>query len=76
MNKKNQEIILIDFFREKGFLIEPNSTDLYDIGAIDSFGIIELLSYIEEKFDLSIKPQNLVLDNFRTIDSILDLLNT
>jgi len=76
MNKKNQEIILIDFFREKGFLIESNSTDLYDIGAIDSFGIIELLSYIEEKFDLSIKPQNLVLDNFRTIDSILDLLNT
>ena len=76
MNKKNQEVILIDFFREKGFLIESNSTDLYDIGAIDSFGIIELLSYIEEKFDLSIKPQNLVLDNFRTIDSILDLLNT
>ena len=76
MNKKNQEIILIDFFREKGFLIESNSTDLYDIGAIDSFGIIELLSYIEEKFDLSIKPQNLVLDNFRTIDSILNLLDT
>ena len=45
-------------------------TDLIETGLLDSLALVELLARLEESFDVSISPDDLELENFRSIDSI------
>jgi|APSaa5957512535_1039671.scaffolds.fasta_scaffold05628_5 methoxymalonate biosynthesis acyl carrier protein len=46
------------------------SDNLFDIGVIDSFGLIELVLFIEKEFSISIEIENLSEDNFSNVLSI------
>ena len=39
-------------------------------GILDSTGIYELIMHIEEEFGLSIAPEEMIPDNFDTLDAI------
>ena len=41
---------------------------------IDSLGMIELISYLEKEFNIIFSEDDLVLDNFETIDKISNLI--
>lgn len=47
-----------------------NSQSLLEAGALDSTGVIELVSFLEETFSIAICDQDLVPDNFDAIDRI------
>lgn len=49
-------------------------TNLFDKGIIDSTGIIELISFIEETFKISIDDDELVMDNFSNLNNIKTFL--
>ena len=51
-----------------GFLIEPN-TPLSDAG-IDSFSIVEIILFIERKYGVSIPNEDMLPENFKTIDAV------
>lgn len=72
MHSKILDIITI-FFNEKGLQVE-NDIDLFEMGAIDSMTIIEMISYIEEKIGVSLDAADLKGDNFRTLDSIAEFI--
>ncbi len=44
--------------------------DVNEEEIIDSLGIFVLISFIEEQFNVKINPDEVVLDNFETIDTI------
>jgi len=44
--------------------------DLLEMGVIDSMGIMSLISFMEEKFDITIEEQEIVPDNFQTIGNM------
>lgn len=44
--------------------------DLLGSGLIDSLGMIQLLGFIEEEFDLKIPPQDMTIENFMTVEAI------
>ena len=46
-------------------------TDLFANNILDSMGIITLLSYIEEEFNIEFSVEDLQFDCFQTIDAIL-----
>lgn len=48
---------------------------LLEQGIIDSFGIMTLLSFLEEKFSVHIEGDDLTPENFSSIGTISDLVD-
>ena len=55
--------------------ISPN-TSLIASGLIDSFGMVELVLFIEKSCSLRIKPSEVNLDNLDSIEQILAFVET
>ena len=43
-------------------------------GVFDSFDIISLVSQLNDEFDITIKPANLLPENFNSAEAILSLI--
>jgi acyl carrier protein len=46
------------------------TADLFHGGYVDSVGLVELLQFIQEEFDVEIPDEDLLSDDFTTIDGI------
>jgi len=53
--------------------VDPDE-DLIERGLIDSLGIIELLSFIDDKFGVSLPPDEVVPENFRSVRALAALI--
>ena len=51
-----------------------NETGLIANGILDSFDIVSLVGELNDAFDIEIKPNNLVPDNFNSADAMLALI--
>jgi acyl carrier protein len=66
---KIKEYIQSNFvFEENGELREDQS--LLKTGIVDSTGILELIAYVEEEFNVHFQDGELVADNFDTIERV------
>ena len=67
----------ITSYIEKNFLFglsdkSFNDNDSFlDKGIIDSTGILEIVSYVEEKFGMEVKDEELIPDNFDSINKLV-----
>lgn len=52
-----------------------DDTNLIDDGIIDSMGIMKLLTYLEDTFSIKIDGDDLVPENFESIDAICGLVS-
>ncbi|HRX49535.1 MAG TPA: acyl carrier protein [Spirochaetota bacterium] len=48
---------------------------LLDSGIIDSTGILELIMFLEEKFDITIEDDELTPENLDTVKNLVSLLS-
>lgn len=64
-----KEFIIENFLFGEGDQLEPD-TDFFDKGIIDSTGVIELVSFIEETFSVSVDDEELVPQNFSSLNKI------
>lgn len=55
---------------DKGVNIE-DGTDLFETAILDSMSIISLLTLLQEKTGLTFSPDDLQVENFKSIDSIV-----
>ena len=66
----------IEAFVRKSFAVsdsDPNfgtQTDLFDGGYVDSVGLAEMLGFIEEHFGVSVPDEELLGEEFASIDGI------
>jgi len=68
-----RKFIVVNFlFGDKGKL--TNDTPLFQAGIIDSTGILELVAFIEDNFKVTVKEDEMILDNFSTLSSIENFL--
>jgi acyl carrier protein len=51
-----------------------NDDLLIEDGIIDSLGIFTLIAFIEPRFGVKIQPEDVLLDNFRTVRTIRALV--
>ena len=64
-----KEFIIENFlFGEKDQL--ELDTDFFEKGIIDSTGVIELVSFLEETFEISIDDEELVPENLSSLEKI------
>lgn len=74
---KNEVINLIyDVFKDQGYetnIIEY--VDLVDDMGMDSITFISIIVELEEKFNITISDDVLLIDNFKKIDNIVDIVN-
>lgn len=66
--------IMISFIKDTFPYVLDKPVDvrsrLFDEGIIDSFGILEVISYIEKRFEIRVHDEDVVEDNFATIENI------
>lgn len=51
------------------------SDDLLASGLVDSMGMMRFIRFIEERFTLKVPPEDLVLENFSSLDAITTYLS-
>lgn len=49
-----------------------HDTSLVDEGILDSTGVLELVMYVEEQFGLSVQSEEIVPENFDSIDRLAE----
>lgn len=53
----------------------PNDdTDLFETNVIDSMGLIELVTFIDQELQVAIGQDAMKLENFRTINDIVNTI--
>ena len=68
--------------RVRGYILEnllftsdgsglPNDASLLDMGIIDSTGVLELVTFLEESFGLKIQDSEMLPENFDTVNNIV-----
>ncbi|MDD1673747.1 MAG: phosphopantetheine-binding protein [Methanomicrobiales archaeon] len=65
---------LIEYLHSRAFLpnggtLRPNES-LTSAGVIDSIGLIQLIDYLEEKYNLEVPLEFITPDNFDTLEGI------
>jgi len=71
-----QQFIEKNFLRKKNVSpITPNSS-LLDSGVIDSVGIFELVGFIEESLGVKIEDEEIVPENFQTINNLVAFITS
>ncbi|MEM7330649.1 MAG: acyl carrier protein [Chloroflexota bacterium] len=75
----NIETVIKEFIAEEFMFDRPasdlsNDMSLIQEGIIDSLGIFMLVSFIDNQFGVKVEPEDVVLDNFETINKIKDLI--
>ena len=73
MKEKIREFIVENFlFGEDGNL--RDETSFLDEGIIDSTGILELVSFLEEEFSITVEDEDLVPENLDSINNVVTYL--
>ena len=52
-----------------------SSEDLLTTGIVDSMAIMRLISFIEEAKDIQIPPEDLIIENFISVEAIIQYLD-
>jgi acyl carrier protein len=52
-----------------------NDTELVRSEIVDSYGILELITFIETRFDLKIPDEDVRPNNFRTVDAMCAMIS-
>jgi len=69
-NKAIKEFIQTELIRDKSHADLKLTDNLIETGIIDSLGIQKLLAYLETTFSIHIPDDELIPDNFQTIEAI------
>lgn len=77
-----QEIVgRIESFVRREFTVAPTDTafartaPLFDLGYIDSVGVVELLAFLGAAFGVEITDQELLSEDFQTLDGIAHIVH-
>jgi len=67
--QKIKEFIIENFLfgNDEGL---KNDTSFLEEGIIDSTGILELVNYLEEEFEISVDDEELIPENLDSIDNV------
>lgn len=58
--------------RKKGI---SETESLLESGIVDSMGILEIVTFIEDQFSIQLSDEEVLADNFATIQSIAELID-
>lgn len=72
MNTAERIIKILEGINEK--ILTYNGENMLEDGALDSFELIEILSQLEEEFDIEIDAELAVVENFANKETIITMM--
>ena len=66
---------LIDYFKQNADMTVDSKTLLLEEKIIDSMGVIELVAFIEATYGVELTDDDLTVENFKDIDTIVKLIS-
>jgi len=63
------------FVRGKDRDMVGDDESLFERGIIDSLGLIQLVSFLEDRFKLQVEDEELIPDNFETVNQLKEYIN-
>jgi acyl carrier protein len=67
------EYIKDEIMRNRNAKLDPDQ-DLLSAGILDSLGILQLVAFVEEKFGIKIPDEDVVFENFMSINALVSYL--
>ncbi|MGE0101421.1 MAG: acyl carrier protein [Blastocatellales bacterium] len=68
---------IIRLLAERVHIETPSvDTDLMEAGLLDSLSLVELMTGLEEQFDVRISFDEIEIDNFSSVSRIVEFLNS
>lgn len=67
---------LVDILKELRPDIDIESQSLVDDGILDSFDIVTLVGELTDAFSIEIGVEDIILENFNSVDAIMALINS
>ena len=77
MNQEDIKGIIINILEESSSIDKEEILKVCNLISdeiIDSLGMIELISFLEKEFNVIFSEDDLVLENFETLNKIIDLI--
>ena len=65
---------IMEFFKSKNITDIQTDTDLFKGGYVNSLFALEIVMFLEKEFKIKIKNKDITEKNFRTIDSMADVI--
>lgn len=50
------------------------SDDLLGSGILDSMAMVRLIAYVEETFEIKVAPEEMIIENFMTVEDISNFI--
>ena len=72
--EKLKNFVINNFLFGKGDILEYD-TDFLEKGIIDSIGILELVCFVEESFNISVQDDEILQENFSSLAKLNDYIN-
>lgn len=69
-----REYIQKEFMAGKSDVELKNDLSLVEAGVLDSLAIFTLIAYLEERFGVKVESEDVVIENFDTIDALRELV--
>lgn len=75
------EQIIREYIAQQFLFDDPQAAiedeqNLIEDGIIDSLGIFTLIAFIEQQFGIKVQPEDVVLDNFQSVNTIKQLISS
>jgi len=63
-------------FIKKQFRVETldNSTNIFELGYVNSLFFVQLIMFLENEFNITIEPGEIDVQQFTTVEKILDFV--
>lgn len=68
--QKIKDFIVAEYLFDDPDADFDDDESLLDSGIIDSTGVIELISFIEEEFDIEVKDEEMIPDNLDSLNKL------
>ena len=78
-HKKNNYKKTLRKFVKKNYFIKDSFSDsdsFFENGIIDSTGVLELVSFIEDKYDIQVEDEELIPENLDSINNLSNFLKS
>ena len=77
----SNQTIIINYIQEnllggKGAIELTPEDDLLGSGLLDSMGVMRLVGFVEETFNIKIPPEDIVIENFMDVKAIINYVKS
>jgi acyl carrier protein len=72
--KTIRDFVIENFLFGDSTAVEDNGSSFLENGIIDSTGILELVTFLEETFEITIEDEELIPENLDSIENVVQFL--